>query len=76
MNADEPDSEELWVLRWDKTAQGQKLRSALLLLGEHNLLEQALGGAGVREDRAPRRPLIRQAEHVLEEYIGKKKARS
>ena len=74
MDEDDPDTEELWVIRWDKTTQGQSMRQALLLLGEHNVLEMALGGAGLREDRAPRGPLVRQAEGVLEDYLGKRRS--
>ena len=47
------------------------MREATLALDRMNIFDRALSGS-IRSDRAPRGPLIRQAEEVVEAYMGKR----
>ena len=63
-----------WIIRFDRTAQGSKLRAAMLLLYSADVLSNA-AKASIRTDRGPKRGLLRGPEGVIEGFLGKREPR-
>ena len=68
---DDSESKERWIIRCDKTAGGQRLKSSLLFLDSEDVLARVFM-ANVRGDRAPKGAMIRNIENILENYLGRK----
>jgi len=74
VNPDIPDSEQLWIVRFASTPIGTKLRDALVLLDSKDILDKACMGSTLRSDRAPRGPLVRILDTVVDEYLGRSRS--
>lgn len=63
---------EIWLMRFAPNPHGHKCEQALAFLDSLDIVDQALMGAEIRQDRAPKGGLQRALEGVLEAALGKK----
>ena len=68
---DDDDALVRYIIRFDKTPAGQRLKQAFMLLDSSDVLARSVK-ATIRQDRCPKGGLIRNIENVLENYLGKK----
>ena len=64
-----------WVIRFDKSHHGTRMRAALALLDAADVLAKGLKGV-FRRDRAPKGGMIRTIEGILEAYLGKRERKA
>lgn len=64
---------QMWMVKYAPNSQGNKLQSAVTLLGSRDLLDAI--GMHMEQDRAPKGGLQRGIESALERLLGKNKNR-
>jgi hypothetical protein len=74
---DEEDKDrEIWLLKFAKSAVGEKMAKSLAYLASHDLIDKATRGGELRSDHAPKSRLQRGLDTIIEGTLGSRRSRA
>ena len=73
---EEDKDREIWLLKFAKNAVGERMSKSLAYLASHDLIDKATRGGELRLDHAPKSPLQRGLETIIESTLGSRRSRA